>query len=531
MQSCLGLYIEQNLIKYAKVSKTNDSIKVESFGVKFYKNISTAIKQIIEETYSFKLPIAINTNDEIYNEIEVFSLLSKKDIESSIKTEFETICSEKELNKNIFEQRYLLASSEKSNEKVKAIHISVPKTTIEQRKNQFSEYKITNILPTSITVEKLLKKEKKGTSLIVNIENDTTITKIKNNKISNVKVINLGSEEILNKINKKENSYSKAYEICKNSTIYTETDKDLQYEENEYLEDIMPTLFQIVSQVRNFIDESVETIDKVYITGTGAIINNIDIYFQEYLKNSTCEILKPSFVSNNSKINIKDYIEVNSAISIALYALEKQEINVNFLRESAVDKIWNILNLNIGDIKTNEITKSITDFLSKFNRQYNLVGTTATVALVSYIVVTCLLNTQLNNKILRADQSISDTKKRIEKIQEYSSKFNSLEAKYEKLINNIEDVNNSTSEDRRYKNAIPNLLNNIMTIIPTNVQLTSIKNTSGTHISITAKSKKYQEIAYFKTKLKTEEILENVVSDTGSISGEYLTVTIEGELP
>ena len=180
MPSCLGLYIEQNLIKYAKVSKNNEVIKVESFGVKFYENINTAIKQIIEETYSFKLPISINTTDEIYNEIEVFSLLSKKDIESVIKTEFENICFEKEVNKNIFEQRYILTNSDNSNEKIKAIHISVPKTSVEQRKNQFSEYKIANIIPTSISIENLTKKQKKGTSLIVNIEKNTTITKIKN---------------------------------------------------------------------------------------------------------------------------------------------------------------------------------------------------------------------------------------------------------------------------------------------------------------------------------------------------------------
>ena len=49
MPSCLGLYIEQNLIKYAKVSKSNEVIKVESFGVKFYEDINVAIKQIVEE--------------------------------------------------------------------------------------------------------------------------------------------------------------------------------------------------------------------------------------------------------------------------------------------------------------------------------------------------------------------------------------------------------------------------------------------------------------------------------------------------
>ena len=54
MSTCLGLYIEENLIKYAKVSKDHDQVKVESFGVKFYENIDQTIKQIVEETYSYQ---------------------------------------------------------------------------------------------------------------------------------------------------------------------------------------------------------------------------------------------------------------------------------------------------------------------------------------------------------------------------------------------------------------------------------------------------------------------------------------------
>ena len=45
MPSCLGLYIENNLIKYAKVTKERDLLKVESFGVKFYDKIGEAINQ------------------------------------------------------------------------------------------------------------------------------------------------------------------------------------------------------------------------------------------------------------------------------------------------------------------------------------------------------------------------------------------------------------------------------------------------------------------------------------------------------
>ncbi len=530
MASCLGLYIENNLIKYAKVSKNNDLLKVESFGVKFYENLEDAIKQIVEETYSFKIPISINISDEIYNKFEVFSLLSKKDIDGVIKTEFESICYDKGINPSIYEQRYIIANSNIKNEKLKIIHISTPKTAIVQRKNEFSKYKISNIVPLGIIIPNLLKKEKKTTTLIVNIEKNTTITKVYNNAVSDITILPMGAQNIIESINKKENSYSKAYEICKNSTIYTEQDKDLQYEENEYLVDIMPTLYQIVSEVRKITDESMEKIEKVYITGTAAIISNIDIYFQEYLKNIRCEILKPSFINNNSKVNVKDYIEVNSAISIALQGLEKNN-NINFTTESTLDKVVKILKSDVSKKNINITADSINNFLDKFSRQYNIAFFTFFLIVITYLIGTIVINNRLDNKIALTEESIKTTKERISTLNSYNSKFNEQINNYERLIRNIENINNANSEDKRYKNTIPNLLNNIMAVIPKSVQLTSIENTAGTHIVIGAKSNDPKQVAFFKTKLGVEGILDNVVSDTGIMQGGYLTVTIEGELP
>ena len=51
----------------------------------------------------------------------------------------------------------------------------------------------------------------------------------------------------------------------------------------------MPTLYEIVGQIRKIMNESIEKIDRVYITGTAALINNIDLYFEEYLENVKCE--------------------------------------------------------------------------------------------------------------------------------------------------------------------------------------------------------------------------------------------------
>ena len=528
MASCLGLYIENNLIKYAKVSKNNEAIKVESFGIKFYENLQETINQIIEETYSFKSLISINASEEIYNKIEVFSMLNRKDIEGVIKTEFEDICSQRDINQNIYEQRYIFTGT-KENERLKVIHIAMPKTTIAQRKNQMN--KINSILPVSVTIPNLVKKEKKTTAIIVNMESDTTITKFSEKGILDISVLKIGAKNVLDSINKKENSYSKSYEICKNSTIYTENDKDLQYEENDYLDDIMPTCYQLATEVRRMVDESLEKIDKVYLTGTLAVINNIDIYFQDALKNVPCEIVRPSFININSKINIKDYIEVNSAISIALQGLDKKNTEINFTKESSLDKLKMILTIDVSKKNTQDVSKAVDDFLSKFGRQYNTAFLTFGILTAVYLIGGFVINNQFNKKIQRTDIAISNTNSRIEKIKEYNKQFNTQITDYQTLINNIQNMNDANSEDKRYKNTIPNLLNNIMAIIPKNVQLTSIENTSNSHIVIVAKTTKYEQAAFFKAKLKTEKILKDVVSDSGTIQSGYLTVTIEGELP
>ena len=90
MASCLGLYIDVNVIKYAKVSKDHDNLKIESFGIKFYEKLSEAIPQIIEETYSQKTPISVNLSEEMYNYYDMFDRASSNysiaifDIDSNV---------------------------------------------------------------------------------------------------------------------------------------------------------------------------------------------------------------------------------------------------------------------------------------------------------------------------------------------------------------------------------------------------------------------------------------------------------------
>ena len=214
---------------------------------------------------------------------------------------------------------------------LRVIHIAENKIELNKRNQKLDEYKLTNVTPISMSITNLIESKPKENYLIVNIEQNTTITKIIDQKVYDIMTLEEGCQNILNNINLKENSYSKSYEICKNATIYTNENRDLQYEENMYLDDIMPTLYEIVGKIRKITNESLNRINKVYITGTASVINNIDIYFQEYLTDVECEILQPYFVyQKNSKINMKDYIEVNSAISLALAGLGEMPENINF---------------------------------------------------------------------------------------------------------------------------------------------------------------------------------------------------------
>lgn len=539
MSTCLGLYIEENLIKYAKVSKEREQIKVESFGMKFYDNLDQTIKQIVEETYSYKTPISINLSEEMYNYFQVFALLNKKDLPKAIQTEFESYCADKNYNPNVFETRYAITPNTQDKEKLKVIHVSENKIELNKKLQKFNGYKLQNITPVSMTIPSIAELEEKENCLIVNIEEYTTITTVIDKNIYDITKLDIGSREILDKINVKENSYQKAYEICKETTIYTSEGKELTDAETNYLEDIMPTLYEIVGHLRKIINESLDKIDKIYITGTGALINNVDLYFEEYLENVRCEILKPSFVKISPDINIKDYVEVNSAISLALNGLGQGISGMNFKKNSFMDKLPEILTMEVGTKKSmvgrKNPPKVLTlDFDTPLDAvEKNMLRSVAglLVLLVIYCSFSALIKNQITSKNSEADKSINDTNAQIALVNKDIQSVQSKTNDYTNKINNLQQINEKIEENNRTKKAIPNLLNRLMYIMPSEVQLTSIKNETSTHIVIQAQSTSYAQLGYLTASIKTNGILTNVISSSGQKDNNIVAIKIEGDLP
>ena len=530
MLSSLGIYIEKNLIKYAKVTKVKDSLKVEAFNIMFYENLGETLNKIINETYSFKIPICINVSNELYNYYDVFAMLNKSDIKKSIDIEFEMLCNEKNYNRNSLETRYILMNNKQNTDKMTALHIAVNKTDINRKIQELSGCKITSMSPISTSITNLLDVGPKDNVAIINIEEQTKITTIIEGEINRVDTIEYGMGQILEDINRTENSMQKSYEICKNITIYTQETQNLQIEENEHMEEVMPVLYKIVTESKKIIDEAFTNISKVYITGLGTVVNNIDLYFQEYMVNVKCEILKPFFIESSSvKISVKDYIEVNSAIALAMEGVGYANKELNFVSNKPISKsdgkIKNMKNINFS-------------FSGGFDFGEKLMLRLITVVCMGIIVYSAFSKNTMQQILVKKDElnsSLTVAETQIKKIEEDYATITARTNTYETLINNINNLSNSSDSNVQGrivpKDAIPNLLNRIMFVIPQRVQITSIRNTKGTHIVIEAQSEKYEQLGYFKAVLYTKGILYDVKSTSGIKEDGLVKVTIEGELP
>lgn len=540
MQSCLGIYIDNSMIKYSKISKEKENIKIESSGVRFYENISATLNQIIQETNSQKLPIAVNVSNENYDYIDVFSLLNKSDIKKSIDIEFEMLCNERGYDKKLFENRYFLSVNRNNTDKMRALNVSVMKNSLIERTRPFDKLKLTCASPISTSVINLLDMTSKPNAMIVNIEETTTVTIIMNGVIEDVIKITDGMKDILEKISESENSLAKAYEICKNTTISTqETGVN---ESDEYLEVIMPTIYKIVNEVKRIEEGIVGKVDNIYLTGSGIAINNIDLYFQNYFENVHCEMLKPSFLKTGSlKFPLKEYMEVNSATALAIEGAASTMPELNFKTGSSTNihgtkknigklEVTGIPELKIPNIGVSSSSKNEEEWDSKEKLMFRILATILIFTL-GYMMISGLVkrdlvkaNESIASETVNVGKAVADINSDIESLQSASDDY---KEKYNRLIG----VEPETTENEIMKGAIPIFLQQVMYVVPSEVILVSIENTSGNQISIVAKSQDYEQLGLFKAMLYAEPILTNVTSTSSYKEDKDIYVTIIGNLP
>lgn len=555
MQSCLGITITDKLIKYAKVENANNTFKVTSYGIKFYDNLELqrTIQQIIEETNSQKTPISVNVRNEKYYYFDIFNLANKEYAKKAIQTEFESFCTDNHLTINAYEGRYTYAKDQNNEDQNKVIYVYENRADLNETLDVLKGYKVVAATPVAISLPNIATIEKNKNTMIIDLDETSKVTTILGQSVYNVDILQQGLKDAFDAINEKENSYLKTYEVLKNTTIYTMemvNPANAGKETNEYLQYIIPTLYKIATEVQNLM-KSYRKIDQIYLTGLGTVINNVDLYFQECFKDTKVEILKPFFVENDTKANIKDYIEVNSAIALAIQGLGYGIKTINFKKNDIMEDLKALLTMDVKDVKS--VTKGASKTkgkMPKLSFSFDMKGKLSKVetsairdcAVILFVLIifctgSTLLKRQIEENIAKANDVIQYTETQINLAEADDGKINTKTQDYKKYKTNLENTSSAIETKRSRKNQITTLLNKIVYTIPKQVQLTEIKNVENTqsgvavqHIIIYAQSTEYEQLAYFKAKLKNAGILDNIVSTEGTKEGKNVKIAIEGDL-
>lgn len=485
MQSSLGIYIDSKKIKYAKLQKSDGNISIVSYDIIEYNgNFEEKIHEIIAKTNSYKIPISINIMDEIYYSFEEAKTLSSSNLKKSIDLEFEVFCNDN--NYANLTYHYIKCPNYQNTGKDKIILISEKEDKIEKLRLNFEKYKLCKIVPISTSILNLLTFECLENSLIVNVEDETIVTQISEGKVVEI---------------------------------------------NRHLKE------NCVYEIKKLIENSKVEIKRVYLTGG---YENLDKLIKANISNVKIEYLCPYFVPDNS-----DYSNVNSAIALALEGLNQNKNELDFYKPNI--KLKQLL---MSDVSKETFTQLGKYFSYKFKDILSLTLDSIDKLLlrmificICFIFLYSTISSQTLKKISVYEENVygklKNATSQVEEIENDISKIigrtNTYRSIIKRLNNDEEDENEknmikSTTEIE--KDAIFNLLNRIMVVIPQEIKIVYIENTSSEHIKMKIESEKYEQLGYFKAVLSTNGILTNVKSTSGEKSeGNTIEVIIEGDLP
>lgn len=589
MPNCLGIYAENNIIKYAKLNtdKNGGSLKLASYGVRFSENTRATIESIVSETNSFDDSVATNVTGEKYETIQVFSRLSKKDTQGIVDSEFANICDTKGMVSSVLEMKYKISKNTGDSDKNNAICIYANKSELTNTFQNFNELKLTSVSPLGTSIINIL--QNRGASddaAIINIEDSTTVTVMSKGEIVDAISFPVGMKDVLPKIAEKYNSYAKAYEACKGVSAYIEDVYSLEESDREVLDLLVPMLYDLRSRIQTFLLPHMSFINKIYLTGTGIIINNLDLYFQEVFEEKPCQILVPYFLPKDSN-NLKDIVEVNTAIALAFNGIgfDDKEVNfttgssavliqgtafvkkINRIKEKAIDylaandflgrkakderanKRKKKINIEFNDevveqtepleeeqpmvtfgqenISSSEIKEKY-PFLTKGEASIARTAGAIALAICLYSGASYYTNNVINEKIDEANKNESQVKSWMTQAEEDRVAISKESQSYVTMRTNLEELLNKVTS-RKVTFAIPNYMSKLMFTIPENVKVNSISVLNG-KVAMEAESGQYSQLGYFVSRLKLDRVLTNVDMSVESMSGS-IRIRISGEMP
>lgn len=549
MSSCLGIYIGDKVVKYAKLvtDDKSNSIKAVAYGTRVHPgNKSDAISNIIAATGSDDIGICVNSENERIHKVEVLRRIGKSDLESLIDLEVVDFTGNNEdKNERNFTYKYTLLDSTISKDNYTA-NIAIQEKAYLDKYLSNEDNKVVSIYPMPYILDEVVSKET-ANYLIINMNENTELSFVNAGKLINVTKMELGMKKIFEAFPEMLGSFQKAYDVCKTINVFSD-DSNNSPELEAVIE---PVLQDALNRIQAKIQELNLRVDKIYLTGAITLFINSDILFEQYFDIPT-EKLRPYFIdSSDSSYNMAEVTESAEAFALAYEGLMAERPELDFLRQQSKFGF----SFNRPDKKKNNGAKELSTKKKKvksnnnnFNNLYIggislekikpiLIFANVVVAtlLVMYAAFAGIYNYQLNNQISAIKEEQARVSTSTSTMNQDIAYINSNRVKYDNYTNYIEETlrkikNGEIGQNSTYNVAL--FMLKVSKYIPENVLIRSIESDSNRHVTIVAYSKSHVELGYLVSQLKLQGILEpSSVQTTAVVHDSVITVTIGGDLP
>ena len=540
--SCLGIYFDKNIVKYAKLEKTSDgTLNVKNHAVKFVKNdnIKDAVYSAITESNSMDIPVVINAPDASYSDFKVLKQISALDRNNIIKLEFEEWCDKNA--KSTEEYMYVQTISDVVQEEHYSGEIAITSRTLVKTYEEIGPKKMNAMYPYELTLVSANDVEDLD-YILVNLDNSLSVTTVINNKKTETVFYNVGMKQILDQFEDLLGSYTKAYEACKEINVFSDSENSTNKVQFEQI--VEPVLQEVLQKVQDTVNKNRTNVSKIYITGIGTLFTNIDTLFTEYF-NFRTEIYKPRFISDIGDVrNMAEVLETLPAINLAKYFIENTKTTIDFIKAQYTsldvpftDKVKMILSGKKGKNAPKRAPRTNTKFnIEKLYTALVYPVAILIVAVIGYNVFTNIYVNTLNGYIADYENKISEYTDTIKKIDNDKVTISNNTAKYKNVNDTIDELVEAVTENKLTKYTTYNVASftqKLAKILPKNVTLNFIESDDNKHVTIGAKSSTYPDLGYLVANLRLNpDILENIeITEVSDNVNDVITIEIEGDLP
>lgn len=543
MSSCLGIYVNENVIKFAKLSYEKNVLQLEKYGTRFVKiDPLNQIEAIIQETNSTRTPVAITPEKSEFINIEMFEQGHVKAFFNDVtKMEFEAWCEKNAKSPQRYDYIYKSADAKNVDGK-RNIEINiVEKDVLSKYTQRFNN--VSSIYPSGLLTQRLVPSTEQN-YVLVDFSDTLTVIVVVEGKVVDMKNYKIGMKQILQDFAGKLGSYQKAYEACKQINVFSEGMDNNNRELELILE---PLLQEVLKNVQTYVEKYRKDIEKIILTGSGIIFTNIDILFTEFM-DQRCEILKPEFLEDTSNVrNTADMLETIEAMSLAYDVLLPKPKESEYVKKSSVKRgLLAIFDKKPKDRKEAKLKEKKETKLKETPKvsisffDTTRIGTILTcicivfaVLFVSYLAFGTIYSSRvekmkndINNTIAKINTDISAVDSDYSYINTNMTKYKNINDEVQEVIEQIES--NKIGKFSTYN--VATFLQNIIKIIPKNVQLVNISSDDNKNVKITAQSSSYADLGYFVAELKINNTL-NSIKVNNVKNSETTIIEIGGELP